>query len=115
MNEWWKVTRAVPLDSEARENKFYPYSGIFRPMRIHIAALSTLLLAFLAGCGDSAIPEAQVRTTLAAIEAAAEARDVGGVMEHVSDQFRDAYGGDGTELSRYVRGYFIANQSLHLL
>ncbi len=78
-------------------------------------AFCTLLLACLAGCGDPETPEAQVRATLAAIEAAAEARDIGGVMDHVSSQFRDAYGRDGPALSRYVRGYFVANQSLHLL
>jgi hypothetical protein len=68
-----------------------------------------------AACGDSQTPEAQVRATIAAIEAGAEARDVGDVMEHVSEQFRDGYGRDGKELSQYVRGYFIANQSIHLL
>jgi hypothetical protein len=81
-------------------------------MRIAIVLMLGLCVA---ACGDSQSPEAQVRSTIAAIEAAAEARDVGDVMEHVSDQFRDAYGRDGRELSQYVRGYFIANQSIHLL
>jgi hypothetical protein len=84
-------------------------------MRTYITALSTLLLTGLVGCGDSSSPEAQVRATIAAIEEAAEARDIRDVMEHVSDQFRDGYGRDGKELSGYVRGYFIANQSIHLL
>jgi hypothetical protein len=73
------------------------------------------LLFLLAGCGSADDPETQVRKTLDAIEAAAEARDVGDVMEHVSDQFLDAYGRDAQALSRYIRGYFIANQSIHLL
>jgi len=84
-------------------------------MRIRTAVIGALIVAGLAGCGDSETPETQVRATIAAIEEAAEARDVGGIMEHVSNQFRDAEGRDGTELSRYVRGYFIANQSIHLL
>lgn len=84
-------------------------------MRTYIALLSTFAFACLAGCGDSSSPDAQVRATIAAIEEAAEARDVGGFMEHVSDEFRDSQGRAASELSRYVHGYFIANQSIHLL
>lgn len=84
-------------------------------MRICTAVLGALLVAVLAGCGGSDTPETQVRATIAAIEEAAEARSVGAVMKHVSAQFRDAEGRDGSELSRYLRGYFIANQSIHLL
>lgn len=83
-------------------------------MRNYIAAV-VCALACLAGCSDPESPEAQVRATLASIEEAAEARDVDGVMEHVSDQFRDAYGRSGAELANYVRGFFILNQSIHLL
>jgi hypothetical protein len=36
-------------------------------------------------------------------------------MSHLTEHFRDAHGHDATELARYVRGYFIANQSIHLL
>lgn len=67
------------------------------------------------GCADDESPDAQVRATIAAMEAAAEARDVGDLAEHLSPQFRDAHGRDSQELSRYVRGYFVANQSIHLL
>jgi len=87
-------------------------------MRAINRAINLMLPALalcLAGCADSSSPEAQVRATITAIEAAAEARDVGDVMAHVSTQFRDSDGRDGKELSQYVRGYFIANQSLHLL
>ena len=69
----------------------------------------------LAGCGDPDSPETQIRTTIAAIETAAEARDVGDVMAHLSDQFRDSHGRGSEDLPRYLRGYFIANQSIHLL
>jgi len=79
-------------------------------MRIYIPVLATFLIAGSAGCADSDSPEAQVRATIASIEEAAEARDVGGVLEHVSAQFRDGYGQGPSELSRYLRGYFIANQ-----
>jgi hypothetical protein len=36
-------------------------------------------------------------------------------MEHISASYRDARGQDRAEASRYARGYFIANQSVHLL
>ena len=49
------------------------------------------------------------------MEVAAEARDVGDLMEHVSANYRDAQGQDRAEASRYARGYFVANQSIHLL
>ena len=49
------------------------------------------------------------------MERAAEERDVGDLMEHVAAGYRDAMGQDRAEASRYARGYFIANQSIHLL
>jgi hypothetical protein len=79
--------------------------------------LPTLIFTTLAtaGCGDAQSPEAQVKTVIGAMEAAAEARDVGDLIEHVSSEYRDAYGQGLDEASRYVRGYFIANQQIHLL
>jgi hypothetical protein len=76
-------------------------------------ALGALVL--LAGCSDDASPEQQVRTVIDSMELAAEARDVGDLMEHVSAAYRSADGQDRAETSRYVRGYFVANQSIHLL
>ena len=73
------------------------------------------VLALLAGCADDSSPEAQVRSVIESMERAAQARDVGALMEHVSANFRSADGQDRAETSRYARGYFIANQSIHLL
>ena len=72
-------------------------------------------LALLAGCSDDASPEQQVRAVVDSMELAAEERDVGDLMEHVSVAYRSAEGQDRAETSRYVRGYFVANQSIHLL
>ncbi|MEQ1580415.1 MAG: hypothetical protein ABL964_07480 [Steroidobacteraceae bacterium] len=69
----------------------------------------------LAGCGAPDSPEVQVRAVIEAAEHAAEARDVSAVMQLVSPDYADADGRQATELSRYLRGYFIANQSIHLL
>jgi hypothetical protein len=72
-------------------------------------------LALLTGCSDDASPEQQVRSVIESMERAAEARDVGDLMEHISASYRDAQGQDRAEASRYARGYFVANQSIHLL
>ena len=77
--------------------------------------ISWVALALLTACSDPASPEQQVRAVIAAMEAAVEARDVGELMEHVSPNFRDGQGQDRSEASRYARGYFVANQSVHLL
>jgi len=82
-------------------------------MRLFIGSLAALLA--LSACSDPESPDTQVRRVIDALEQAAEARDVGGLMQHVSESYRDADGRDAKELSRYVRGYFIANQSIHLL
>lgn len=85
-----------------------------------MGALKRLLVAggaglFLAGCGSADPPEVQVRAVIDAAEVAAEARDVSALMDLVSPDYKDTDGRQAEELSRYLRGYFIANQSIHLL
>jgi hypothetical protein len=72
-------------------------------------------LALFAGCSDDGSPEQQVRAVIESMELAAEARDVGDLMEHISANYRDAQGQDRAEASRYARGFLLANQSVHLL
>lgn len=74
-----------------------------------------IALIALAGCDNAVSPEQQIRAVITQIEAAVEARDVGDLMEHISHQYRDAHGQGPDEASRYVRGYFIAHQTIHLL
>ena len=76
---------------------------------------SWVALLLLTACSDDGSPEQQVRAVIESMEVAAEARDVGDLMEHISANYRDAQGQDRTEASRYARGYFIGNQSVHLL
>ena len=86
--------------------------------RRRLPGMAGLLLAAglcLGGCGETDPPEAQVRALLAAGEAAAEARDLSGVLEHVSEDYRDERGGGREELRQYLRGYFVMHQSVHLL
>jgi hypothetical protein len=69
----------------------------------------------LAACGDKDSPEQQVRAVIEQMEQAAESRSVGDLKAHLSADYRDANGMDAEEAARYARGYFIANQSIHLL
>jgi hypothetical protein len=84
-------------------------------MRVLNVIVATCIFATVSGCGAPDSPDTQVREAIDAMEIAAEERDVSGLTEHISSQFRDANGRDGKELTQYVRGYFIANQSIHLL
>lgn len=83
------------------------------PGRCLLPLLVLLLATACSSEPDS--PEAQVRNLVAAIESAAENRDVQGVMDSVADDFRDMHGRDRAELSRHLRGLFIVHQSVHLL
>jgi hypothetical protein len=79
------------------------------------AGVILAVAALIAGCGREESPEAQVRTVIYAGEAAAEARDLAGILEHVSPAFQDGNGGGPDELKQYLRGYFVMHQSVHLL
>jgi hypothetical protein len=74
-----------------------------------------LVGAGLAGCGSSATPEQQVREVIDAGEAAAESRDLSGMLEHVSASFRDDQGGGREELKQYLRGYLLTHPSVEVL
>jgi hypothetical protein len=77
--------------------------------------LMALLTLLLVACGPEQTPEAQVRSVIAAGEAAAEARDLSALMELVAADFRDEQVGGREELQQYLRGYLITHQSIHLL
>jgi hypothetical protein len=83
-------------------------------MPIH-RALLFISLALLAACGNNGSPEQQVRAVIEQMEQAAENRDIGELASHLSQDYRDANGMDAEEVARYARGFFLANQSIHLL
>jgi len=70
---------------------------------------------FATGCGERSSPQDEVRAVIEAAEQAAEARSVGDLMALAAPGFSDRDGRTSDELAHYVRGYFIANQSVHLL
>jgi len=71
--------------------------------------------AWLGGCAKEETPEVQVRAVIAAGEAAAEDRDLAGILAHVSPAFRDGQGAGRDELKQYLRGYLVMHQSVHVL
>lgn len=75
--------------------------------------LGVALLA--SACGPQQTPEARVRAVVDTGEAAAEARDLSGLMALVSPAYRDERGNGPDELRQYLRGYLVMHQSVHLL
>lgn len=72
-------------------------------------------LALALGCGRGAeTPEDQVRRVLAALEAAAEARDVGALKEHLSEAYKDAQGNDRRTVLGMATGHFMRNKSVYV-
>lgn len=83
--------------------------------RILHPSLLALTLVTVVSCGEKDSPEQQVRAVIERMEQAAEERDAGDLKAHLSEDYRDANGRGADEAMRYLRGYFIANQSIHLL
>lgn len=71
-----------------------------------------LALALACGGGDES-PEAAVRRTLAAIEAAAEARDPGALAEHLSAAYADPQGHDRDAVRRLAAMHLLRHQRVH--
>jgi hypothetical protein len=79
-------------------------------------ALAAALAAFSLACGgERDTPEAAVRRTLAAIEEAAGAKDVGAIVEHVSPEYADPQGNDREAVRRIAAFHLLRNQSVHTL
>ena len=75
-----------------------------------------LAAALCASCGgEPATPEDEVRALLAALEAAAESRDVGDVLALVSESYRDPAGHDKQALKGVVLGYFLGHEAIHVV
>jgi hypothetical protein len=83
-----------------------------QPVRLP-AALA--LAALLACSSEPETPEARVRAVLAAIESAAEARDVKAMKEHLSERYADSRGNDKQAVGGIAALHFMRNQSVYLL
>src|SRR5258706_15073932 len=77
--------------------------------------LASLALALALGCGgNEPTPEDRVRRVLAALEAAAEARDVGAMKDPLSESYRDAQGNDRRTVLGLATGHFMRNTSVYV-
>jgi hypothetical protein len=80
-----------------------------------LVALPAALAFLTAGCGESGTPESRVRDVIARAETAAEERDLSQLMDLVADSYSDRRGRDKDAVSDAMRGFFLLNQSVHLL
>ena len=78
-------------------------------------AAAALIAMLVSACGPDDAPEARVRAVVMRGEAAAEARDFSGLMDLVSPAYQDEQGTSREALARYLRGYLVTHQSIHLL
>ncbi|MFI5317343.1 MAG: hypothetical protein ACHQ6T_16710 [Myxococcota bacterium] len=78
--------------------------------------LATFALALALGCsGGAETPEDRVRQVLAALAAAAEARDVGALKAYVSESYKDAEGNDRRTVLGVATAHFMRNSSVYVL
>ena len=85
------------------------------PMHLSAAALA-FVLAFALACGRAEeTPEERVRAALAAIEAAAEAREPGDIKDHISESYQDEHGNDRRAVLGIATGHVMRNKSVYIL
>jgi hypothetical protein len=78
--------------------------------------LAPFALVLALGCaGDEPTPEEQVRRVLDAVQAAAEARDVGALKDQLSPSYKDAQGNDRRTVLGMATGHFMRNKSVYVL
>ncbi len=85
------------------------------PIRFRKRLMLLCLVLFCACGAEPETPEAQVRRTLDALEAAAEAGDVSAFKDGVSESYQDAMGHDKKALGAYVSMHVLRNKSRHVV
>lgn len=79
-----------------------------------VLILSGLVVALVA-CSSATSDEQRVRDLIASAEEAAEARDVGDVLELVGDDYADSQGNTRDSLQLFLRAFFAAHPKLELV
>ena len=74
-----------------------------------------LLCLALAACARETSPEDEIRSVVTAAEEAAESRDASALFDLIALDYQDARGNGAEEIKRYVHGYLVTHQSIHLL
>jgi hypothetical protein len=85
------------------------------PALRHCLIAGAMAAALLSGCARDEGPEARLRAVVAEAEAAGEARSPRAVLRLLAPDFRAGDGADAATLERYLRGWFLAHPSVHLL
>jgi hypothetical protein len=86
------------------------------PGTLRCGATLAVALGLALACADAPeTPEERVRAVLAAIEEAAEARDVAALRDQLSESYSDARGNDARAVAGIATFHFMQNRSLHLL
>lgn len=73
------------------------------------------MAAALAGCGETAPPEARVRAFIAETETLAEDRQFTELVDRIAGDYLDARGNDKLKAAAILRGFYLRNKSVHLL
>ena len=81
---------------------------------MRIALLLLTLLVSACGSGERT-PEQAIRDMIEEAELAVESRSVTAVTPHIADDYSDSSGRDRKTLAKLLAGYFLKNQSIHLL
>ena len=74
-----------------------------------------ILSCALIACSSTTSDEQRVRDLIASAETAAEARDVGDVLDLVGDDYADAQGNTRDSLKLFLRAFFAAHPKLELV
>jgi hypothetical protein len=91
-------------------------AGTRQPGRTALRLALAALTLFVVTCREEdSSPEAAVRRTLAAIEAAARAKDLSEIVEHVSEAYADDRGNDRQAVRQIAAFHLLRNQSVHTL
>ena len=77
-------------------------------------SLALILCCAVVACSSATTDEQQVRSLIATAEEAAEARNVGDVLDLVGDDYADAQGYSRDSLQLFLRAYLAAHPQLEL-
>jgi hypothetical protein len=81
---------------------------------LRLLAAAALCVA-AAACSKPPVAEDEVRAMFAAAERAAEARDVGAVLDLVSEEYSDGAGRSRMDLRNLVRGWFVLHPEVSVV
>jgi hypothetical protein len=74
-----------------------------------------LALTSLVACGDRESPENRLRARIAQAETAVKAKDMDTLKDFIAAGYADADGRDQRGVQRLLLGYFLRQQTIHLL